>query len=329
MTEQQEIGIAIVGAGRIAHAHAHAIARTEGVRLLAVVDKDTAVAEAFAARYRAPFATTVLEQALDAPGVDAVIACTPTGMHHNNAMAALQHRKHALIEKPFARNLDEATAMVRAADDAGLMLMSGQVLRFMPMFTWAREFIASGRLGVPVQAVERRLTFRRDNFPWWKDLPNFLVAHWGAHSIDILGHLLDDEIVSVLCEGASVASEFGVVDDFTLHARFGNGVRAAIAMSFTSRLTVHDLVLVGEDATLHFDCYTSVSVNGERMMYQSEEEMMANGFEAQLQAFAAAIRGERPLESSGASVLGSLAALTAAEESMATGEVARPKSVSA
>jgi predicted dehydrogenase len=205
--------------------------------------------------------------------------------------------------------------------------MGGQLLRFMPMFAWAREFIASGRLGAPVQAVERRLTFRRDNFPWWKDLPNFLVAHWGAHSIDILGHLLDDEIVEVLCQGDSVASEFGVVDDFTLQARFGSGLRAAIAMSFTSRFPVHDLVLVGEDATLQFGCYESVTVNGEQVLYLPEEQMIAQAFDAQLLAFVNAIRGDGPLESSGASVLTGLAALTAAELSMATGQVVRPERV--
>lgn len=319
----QHLGIVIIGAGRIAHSHAQAIARAPGVTLVAVVDRDPAVAEEFARLYGAPLATTLLEQALDSPAADALIACTPTAMHHDNAIAALGRGKHALIEKPFALDLDQAKSMVRHADDAGLLLMSGQVLRFMPMFTWAREFIASGRLGTPVQAVERRLTFRRDNFPWWKDLPNFLVAHWGAHSIDILCHLLDDETVSVFCEAASVASEFGVVDDFNLQARFRGGLRASISMSFTSKFRVHDLVLVGEDATLQFDCYESVTLDGERVLDLPEEEMIAAGFDAQLSAFVAAIRGDRPLQSSGASVLRSMATLTAAEASLLTGEVTR------
>lgn len=319
------VGIALVGAGRIAHFHAQAIARASDATLLAVVDRDPAVAADFAREYGAPLATTQLEQALSAAGVEAMIACTPTALHHDNAMAALRWRKHGLIEKPFAVDFAEAKAMVELADRTGLHLMSGQVLRFMPIFRWAREFVGSGRLGAPVQAVERRLTFRRDNFPWWKDLPNFLVSHWGAHSLDILCHLVDDDVVAVLCSGASIASEFGVIDDFTLQARFDGGLRAAVVMSFTSRFPVHDLVLVGEDATLQFDCYRSVTLDGEPVMQLGEYEMMACGFDAQLLAFVQAIRGERQLASSGRSVLRSLAALTAAEASVSTGRVVVPE----
>lgn len=319
------IGMALVGAGRIAHSHAQAIARSSDATLLAVVDRDPAVAADFAREYGAPLATTQLERALAAPGVEALIACTPTALHHDNAMAALRWRKHSLIEKPFAVDLAEAKAMVELADRSGLQLMSGQVLRFMPMFVWAREFVASGRLGTPVQAVERRLTFRRDNFPWWKDLPNFLVSHWGSHSLDILCHLIDDEVAAVMCSGASIASEFGVVDDFTLQAHFDGGLRAAVAMSFTSRFGVHDLVLVGENATLQFDCYRSVTLDGESVMELAEDEMIACAFDAQMLAFVQAIRGERPLESSGRSVLRSLAALTAAEESVSTEQIVMPQ----
>jgi 2-hydroxy-4-carboxymuconate semialdehyde hemiacetal dehydrogenase len=319
------IGIALVGAGRIAHSHAQAIARSTDATLLAVVDRDAAVAGTFAAEYGAGFSTTSLDAAMDVPGIDALIVCTPTSLHHDNARAALARGIHALVEKPFAASPAEAAAMVDAADAAGLQLMSGQVLRFMPMFSWARDFVAEGRLGEPVQAVERRLTYRRDNFPWWKDLPQFLVSHWGSHSIDILCHLLDDEVSEVYCDGASIASEFGVIDDFTLQARYSSGLRAAISMSFTSRYLTHDLVIIGRDATLQFDCYRRVTVDGETVLELPEDDMIAAGFDAQLAAFAAGIRGEQPLASSGRSALRSLAALAAAEQSVTLGRPVRPE----
>lgn len=317
------VGIAILGAGRIAHSHAQAIMRSKNARLLAVADRDPAIAERFAREYGASLHTTDIDRAIDAPGVDAVIVSSPTALHHDHAVAALGAGRHALVEKPFARDVTEAAAMTGVAQSSRLHLMSAQVLRFMPMFSFAKQFIADGRLGSPIQSVERRLTLRRDNFPWWKDLPQFLVSHWGSHSLDILCHLLDDDVEQVLCSGSSVASEFGVIDDFTLQARFLSGFRSAIAMSFSSRFPVHDIVLVGEDATLQFDCYRRVTVNGGVVLESTEQEMIDEGFDAQLHAFVSAIRGERALESSGGSVMRSLKALAAAEASVASGQPER------
>ncbi|WP_166790349.1 Gfo/Idh/MocA family protein [Cryobacterium tagatosivorans] len=317
------IGIAILGAGRIAHSHAQAIARSPHARLVAVADRDAATAEHFARAYGAPLHTTDIRRAIGALGVEAVIVCSPTTLHHNHAIAALEAGQHALVEKPFAVDVAEAAAMIGVAETSGLQLMSGQVLRFMPMFSFAKQFIEAGRLGSPVQSVERRLTFRRDQFPWWKDLPQFLVSHWGSHSLDILCHLLDDDVDQVLCSGSSVVSEFGVIDDFTLQARFRSGFRSAIAMSFTSRFPVHDIVLIGENATLQFDCYRRVTVDGEVVIERADQQMMDEGFDAQLRSFVGAIRGEHALESSGSSVLRSLAALAAAEASVSTGQPER------
>jgi 2-hydroxy-4-carboxymuconate semialdehyde hemiacetal dehydrogenase len=317
------VGIAILGAGRIAHSHAQAIARSGSARLVAVADRDPAAAERFAAEYGAGVHSTDVHRAIEATGVEAVIVCSPTAIHHDHAIAALEAGRHALVEKPFARDVAEADEMIRAARALGLHLMSGQVLRFMPMFSFAKQFIADGRLGPPIQSVERRLTFRRDNYPWWSELPQFLVSHWGSHSLDILCHLLDDDVDQVLCSGASVASGFGVIDDFTLQARFSNGFRSAIAMSFSSRFSVHDMVLIGEHATLVFDCYRRLMVDDEVVVDLPERQMVDEGFDAQLQAFVSAVRGERALESSGDSVMPSLAALSAAEASVVSGQPER------
>ncbi len=67
--------------------------------------------------------------------------------------------------------------MIAAGRSARLLIVGAQVLRFPPMFAWAREAIADGVLGRPPQAVERRFVDRDDNFPWWAALPAFLVSH--------------------------------------------------------------------------------------------------------------------------------------------------------
>jgi predicted dehydrogenase len=317
------LNFAIIGAGRIAHAHARALAGAAGVELTAVMDKDATVARKFARTYGAPIHTDDLEIVMNMDQIGATVVCSPTALHHAHGVASLVAGKHTLIEKPFASDVAQATEMADIAELQGLQLMSGQVVRFMPMFELAKAFIDSGRLGTPVQSVERRLTFRRDNYSWWAQLPQFLVSHWGSHSLDLLCHLLDDDVEQVLCSTASIASRFGVVDDFTLQARFQSGFRAAIAMSFTSRFPVHDFVIVGTEATLQFDCYRRVRVNGEVVLDRSEEEMTDEAFDLQLHGFLEAIRGRAALPSSGRSVIRSLEALAAAELSARDDRVVR------
>lgn len=312
--------LAILGTGRIAHDHAAAARTVDGVRLVAAIDVDPAAAQGFAETWNCEWWGTSLA---DAPEVDAVIVCSPTSLHRQHALAAIERGCSVLVEKPFARSVAEAEEIIAAAAAKSVVVSSGQVLRFMPMFSWAREAIAAGALGRPVQAIERRLVDRADNFPWWRELPAFLISHWGSHSIDLLCDLLGDRAVQVYCQADSVRSEFGVVDDLSMQLRFESGARATSVMSFSSRFVVHDLVLIGTEGTMTFDCFRSAALNGETVVDLPEEEMVARGFEAQLADFVAAIGGA-PSLGSASSVLPALAALAAAERSALGAGLVRP-----
>jgi 2-hydroxy-4-carboxymuconate semialdehyde hemiacetal dehydrogenase len=304
--------LAIIGTGRIAHEHAAAARALDDVKIVAAIDFDPAVAQAFAEQWDCPWWGTALD---DLPGpVDGVIVSSPTALHRDHALDAIERGCAVLVEKPFARDLSEAKEMIAAAERRNVVITGGQVLRFLPMFAWARQAISDGILGLPVQAIERRLVDRADNFPWWSELPAFLISHWGSHSIDLLCDLLNDRPDEVYCQADSVRSAFGVVDDFSMQLKFKSGARATSAMSFSSRHAVHDLVLIGTDATLTFDCYRSVAQNGEIVFELPEDEMLARGFQAQLADFVAAIGGA-PSLASARSLLPGLAALDAAERS--------------
>jgi len=312
------LSLAIIGTGRIAQLHAAAARALENVRIVAAIDVDPAAARAFAEQWDSPWWGTALEDYSDP--LDGVIVCSPTALHHDHALRAIKRGCAVLVEKPFARDVAEAQAMIDAAQRRGVVITGGQVLRFLPMFTWARQAIADGVLGQPVQAIERRLVDRADNFPWWSELPAFLISHWGSHSIDLLCSLLGDRAVEVYCQADSVRSQFGVVDDFSMQLRFASGVRATSVMSFSSRHVVHDLVLIGTRGTLSFECYRSVALDGETVMEMPEGDMLAHGFAAQLEDFGGAIGGAASLASA-SSVLPGLTALAAAERSALDGVV--------
>lgn len=303
--------LALIGAGRIARQHARAVAARDDVQITCVVDPDLAAASELAADAGASVVTATVDEVPE--GVQGAIICSPTALHAEHATALVERGVAVLVEKPLASDLAAAEQLVRRAHERGVVVLSAQVLRYLPMTEVAREIVASGRFGRPVQVIERRLVDRADNYPWWRDMPAFLVSHWGSHSVDLVCHLFDDEVVRVACEADSVRSDFGVVDDFSLLARFGSGLRMTSSMSFSSRFETHDIVFIGTGATIVFEGYRAVTVDGVEVMRRDEEEMLDAAFSAQLDDFVATIRGGGREIATARSALPALDALSAAE----------------
>src|SRR5262249_6322918 len=113
---------------------------------------------------------------------------TPHFLHAPQSIAAAKRGKHILVEKPMACSVDEARAMVAAADAAGVTLMVAQVLRYQPGSMGVRQLIRSGKLG--------RVWFARAD-DWFSNMPRHEwvrdrrtsgggVMHMGStHHIDL------------------------------------------------------------------------------------------------------------------------------------------------
>ena len=247
-----------------------------------------------------------------------MLLCSPTSLHAEQTMALVNHGIPVLVEKPFTQTLDQAHLVADGSVRAQVPVMAAQILRSMPMFTAAAAVIAAGRLGTAVQVVERRLEDRRTAHPWWSDVPGFLISHWGSHTIDLVSHLFDtavsDDPDAVSCRAASVRHP-GVVDTFTAQLQFVGGPVMTTMMSMASSYQIHDLVIVGTEATLSFDCYRRVRLDDEVLVELSEEEMFSAGFATQLAAFVDAVRSGTVTTGTPASVVRSSQAVDAAVRS--------------
>ena len=84
---------------------------------------------------------------LSDPTVDAISICTPSGMHADQAVAALEAGKHVLCEKPLALSVEDCKAMVAASKQYGKKLMVGQICRLAPSFVLAKELVDRGEIG--------------------------------------------------------------------------------------------------------------------------------------------------------------------------------------
>lgn len=145
MSERQ-FGWCFIGSGRITGRVLKDFAYMPKARVVSVYSAHFDNAQAFAAQAGAAAYRTI-EEAVTAPGVDAVYVATPNASHAENTLAAIRLGKPVLCEKPFAMNRKEAEGMIMAARDAGVYLMEGMWTRFHPAIRRAMEWIAQGRIG--------------------------------------------------------------------------------------------------------------------------------------------------------------------------------------
>src|ERR1041385_5254812 len=84
---------------------------------------------------------------VDDPAIELVDICTPTHTHAEIAIAALKAKKNVAVEKPMARSLAEANAMIGAARKAKKILHVGHVIHYWGQYLALENFIKSGVLG--------------------------------------------------------------------------------------------------------------------------------------------------------------------------------------
>src|ERR1700687_2141352 len=121
--------------------HAHSALAIEGAQLVAVA-AETPEEAAPLARDCAARVEATAEALCAAEDIDLVIVATPTYLHAAHTIAAARAHKHVFCEKPLARTLADAEAMVHACDAGGVRLAVGHVVRFFP------EYRRGGGVGV-------------------------------------------------------------------------------------------------------------------------------------------------------------------------------------
>jgi len=115
----------VLGTGAGCQTHVPAL-RGACFDVAALVGRDAARTAERAARVGVPRAFTSLTDALTRTQVDAVVVATPPNTHAELVLEAVAAGKHVVCEKPFARDKNEALAMLAAAEEAGVVHLVGQ-----------------------------------------------------------------------------------------------------------------------------------------------------------------------------------------------------------
>ncbi|GIV75795.1 MAG: oxidoreductase [Litorilinea sp.] len=149
------IGIGVIGMGWMGQVHSRsyrAVAERfpeSDIQARLVICADEVEARARSAQAQLGFEryTTDWQEVLEEPAVEAVSITTPNHMHLELVRAAARAGKHILCEKPVGKEPAETLQAVEVAREAGILTFVGYNYRWAPLVQYARQLIASGKLG--------------------------------------------------------------------------------------------------------------------------------------------------------------------------------------
>jgi len=227
--------IGIIGAGNICRLHLDGIARhPDRVRVAALCDVNLDAARARAAECGGPAVFDNPARMLAAEPLDAAIVCTPTHVRREVLAVLIQARVPTLVEKPFAETYAEAADIERTARAAGVPVAVNQNFRRHFAFDLARQVLARGELGRPLQLVQTQGYFRTD-VGWRLDRRRYVMSVMSIHWFDGYRFMLGDEPVSVYARSVnSPATPGGDDTGVCVLIEFKGGTIASLSESFAS-----------------------------------------------------------------------------------------------
>ncbi|MBB5985216.1 putative dehydrogenase [Sphingobium sp. B1D3A] len=182
--------IALAGAGAFGEKHLDGLKNIDGVEIVSIISRKAEQAAEVAAKYGAKHSGTDLSEALARDDVDAVILCTPTQMHAEQAIACMNAGKHVQVEIPLADSWADAEAVMKKSQETGLVCMVGHTRRFNPSHQYIHNKIVAGELAIQQMDVQTYF-FRRKNMNAkgeprsWTD---HLLWHHAAHTVDLFAY---------------------------------------------------------------------------------------------------------------------------------------------
>ncbi len=191
----KNIRFGILGCGNISDAHITAQRCVDGAEFYAVCDVNPERVQKYSEKYNVKTYTSY-EAMLNDENVDAVAICTPSGMHKDQALLALKHKKHVILEKPMALTSADCAELCREAEASDKLLSVVFQLRYNDDIQKAKKIIADGTLGT--------LAFCDLYMKYWRDESYFAESTWrgtfamdgggalmnqGIHGIDVINYL--------------------------------------------------------------------------------------------------------------------------------------------
>ena len=339
------VRVALVGCGFFARNHLFSWKdlAVEGAELVAVCDIDRGKAEAAAKEFGVPHAYSDFAEMLAKEKIDLLDIVTRMDTHRALVEKAIAARIATIVQKPFAPTWDDALAMTRAAERAGVFLAVHENFRYQAPMKRVRDVIRSGEIGQPNWA---RIAFRTGydlyrTQPYFYNEERFIILDLGVHTLDIARVFLG-EVEHLSCETQRRNPKVKAEDTATVLLRHTSGAVSVVDFSYESRKLPDPF----PETMLEIESATGavLALPGLRMQVTSGGKMREEDIGAPLLPWTskpwhvaqesvlatcrdilASYRAGRPAETSAADNLKTFALAEAAYEAAATGRAVKPR----
>lgn len=324
----------LIGASNIAATQMIPAMRAQpGSRVVAVSSGNVEHAKRFAQEHGIEHVCSDYQQLLARADVDAVYISSTNELHLPQTLAAARAGKHVLCEKPLALSVADAEQMVRACQEAGVLMATNHHLRNAAVHRRLRALVEQGAIGQVLFARVFHAVYLPPVLQGWRiqkpQAGGGVVLDIVVHDADTLRFVLQAEPHEVTALTCNSGMAQGALEDGSMAVlRFDNGVLAQIHEAFSTRYAGTGLELHGTLGSLVArDCMTARPTpelrlrteQGEQVIAIEHEDLYVRG----VRLFEAAVRGAGQPAATGADGVASLTVALAVLQSARTGQVVK------
>lgn len=321
-----KISLCIMGCGDYAKTVLNDISDMTDLFEFYFASRDRAKAERYCTQYAGAGYYGSYEEAAADPKIDAMYFFTPHNVHLENARLAAESSKHILMEKPVARNMEEARQLIRVASDARVRLMVAENYRFLPSVERAKDMIDAGDIG-RLRQIQIDAEEFREPTEWRTDAAltgGGAFIDGGIHYVDVMMALGGYPSSVYAVKPPQVHRQSQGEDGIALIARLPNGVVGLLNFSRATQLErpIDEIKVTGSGGTLVFHTKgteIAVHTNTARRVVAIPEAR--RGVRPMLREFHSSISENREPSTSGTEAMKALAIVLAAYRSADEGDV--------
>jgi predicted dehydrogenase len=205
VSSHQPIRIVIVGAGFARSTQIPGFKNCPGAEVVAIASRHRENAEKVAKEFGIAHVADSWRELVSRDDIDLVSVVTPPSTHLEITLAALDHGKAVLCEKPMAMNATEAKRMTDHAAEVKVLALIDHELRFVHNRQTMRAMVHQGAIGTLRHC---NYVFRSDYrgvldrpWDWWSDINmgGGTLGAIGSHVIDSFRWMLNTEVSEVFC----------------------------------------------------------------------------------------------------------------------------------
>ncbi len=289
--------VAVAGAGAFGVKHLDALRRIDGVEIVAVVSRRLEQAREVADTYGAAMATTEMADVLGSSDVDAVILCTPTQLHAEQAIATMRAGKHVQVEIPLADSWADCREVASVSEQSDLVCMVGHTRRFNPSHQWIHQRVVAGELSI-LQMDVQTYFFRRTNTNAlgrprsWTDN---LLWHHAAHTVDLFQYQCASPVVRANALQGPIHPELGIPMDMSIQLESAAGQICTLSLSFNNQGPLGTFFRYIGDTGTYVARYDELVTGRDEVVDVSNVDVSMDGIELQDREFVSAIiEGREP-----------------------------------